>query len=271
MKHKNVIILATAFLAALVPFLFWRATWFGRGLSDREIDQYLAADKPLHIQHALSQVSERILAGKIRPGDSARWYPRVAALSQHPSPEIRSTDAWVMGQDNTSEEFHGALRKLLDDPEPLVRRNAALSLVRFGDPSSRPEVLLMLRPYSVLSPRSGKVTPRLAEQDAVNPGTLLARLDVGTGEAVEIRSPLPGVVDKRLVGAGQSVEAGSPIMLLAPASEQLWEALRALVLVGRREDLPEVERILRASGDQGSNDRIRQQAELTARAIRGRI
>ena len=270
MKHKNLIILMTALLAALVPFLFWRATWFGRRLSDREIDQYLAGDKPLHIQHALSQVSERIIAGKMLPADSARWYPRIAALSRHSSPEIRSTDAWVMGQDNTSEEFHGALRRLLDDPDPLVRRNAALSLVRFGDPSARPELLRMLRPYSIRTPLPGKVNLRLAEQDAVNPGTLLARLDPGSGENIEIRSPLPGVVDKRLVGEGQNVDQGTTIMLLAPSSEQLWEALRALVLVGRAEDLPDVERI-RASADAGSNDRIKQQAELTVRAIRGRL
>ena len=270
MKHKNLIILATAFLAALVPFLFWRATWFGRSLSDQEIDKYLAGDKPLHVQHALSQVSERIVAGRIRPDDAARWYPRIAALSRHASPEIRSTDAWVMGQDNTSEEFHRALLGLLRDPEPLVRRNAALSLVRFGDPGARAELLLMLRPYPIRSPQSGKVTLRLAEQEAANPGTLLARLEVGAGEKIEIRSPLPGLVDKKLVVDGQSVEAGAPIMVLAPAPEQVWEALRALVLVGRSEDLPEVERLVRGRAGEGSNDKISQQAELTIRAIRAR-
>jgi hypothetical protein len=270
MKHRNVIILTTALLAALVPFLFWRATWFGRRLSDREIDQYLAADKPLQVQHALAQVSERIIAGTMRPDDAVRWYPRVVALAGHSSPEIRSTDAWVMGQDNKSVEFHRALLRLLGDTDPLVRRNAALSLVRFGDLNARKELLLMLRPYSIQSPRPGKVTLRLAEQEAVNPGTLLARLDVGAKDPVEIRSPLHGLVDKRLVVDGQTVEAGSEIMVLSPAPEQLWEALRALVLVGRAEDLPEVERILRAPGEDGSNDRIKQQAELTIRAIRNR-
>ena len=176
-----------------------------------------------------------------------------------------------MGQDNRSEEFHQALLKLVRDPEPLVRRNAALSLVRFGDLNARAELLSMLRPYAVPSPRFGKVTLRLAEQEAVNPGTLLARLDAGGKETVEIRSPLPGLVDKRLVVDVQSVEAGSPIMVLSPAPEQTWEALRALVLVGRAEDLPEIERIVRASGEYGSNDRIRQQAELTVRAIRSRL
>lgn len=271
MKQRNVIILMTALLAALVPFLFWRATWFGRRLSDKEIDQYLAADKPLQVQHALAQVSERIIAGTLRPDDAARWYPRVAALARHLSPEIRSTDAWVMGQDNKSEEFHQALLTLVGDADPLVRRNAALSLVRFGDLNARKELLLMLRPYSIRSPRPGRVTLRLAEQDAVNPGTLLARLDVGTKDPVEIRSPLPGVVDRRVVADGQVVAAGSEIMVLSPSPEQLWEALRALVLVGRVEDLPEVERILRTPRQDGSSDRIRQQAELTVRAIRSRL
>jgi vesicle coat complex subunit len=46
-----------------------------------------------------------------------------------------------MGFDNTSQEFHNALLKLLHDQEPIVRRNAALALVRFNDNSGREELL----------------------------------------------------------------------------------------------------------------------------------
>ena len=47
-----------------------------------------------------------------------------------------------MGQDNKSEEFHQALLSLLNDNDPLVRRNAALQLVRFGDGSGKARVTL---------------------------------------------------------------------------------------------------------------------------------
>jgi len=47
-----------------------------------------------------------------------------------------------MGYDNKSEEFHQALLKLLRDTEPLVRRNAALALIRFSDASGRADLLL---------------------------------------------------------------------------------------------------------------------------------
>ncbi len=40
-----------------------------------------------------------------------------------------------MGKDPSVPEFHEALKKLLVDNDPMVQRNAALSLVRFGDVS----------------------------------------------------------------------------------------------------------------------------------------
>ena len=63
------------------------------------------------------------------------WYPEVVKFSADGSDELRVTAAWVMGQDNQSPEFHAALLKLLTDPNPMVQRNAALSLVRFADTS----------------------------------------------------------------------------------------------------------------------------------------
>jgi len=271
MNRKNLLVLTTAVLVGLIPFLFWRATWFGRRLNEVEIDGYLSGDKPRLAQHALIQVSERIVSGGVNPGDAARWYPRITRLAQHQLPEIRRTAAWVMGQDNTSAEFHQALLNLLQDPDPLVRRNAALSLVRFGDLNSRRELLSMLRPYQIQSPRAGRISLRLEEQEAVNPGTLLARLEIDREEVIEIRSPLPGFLHRRLVAEGQNVAAGTQILVLSPASDQVWEALRALFLVGGSEELPEVERIASASGEEGLNERIRRQAELTARAIRSRL
>jgi len=272
-RRPSLLLLVITLLFVLIPFLFWRGTWYGRPLGDRKIEQYLADEaKPRHIQHALAQIAEGMVRGGRRQGEVKQWYPRVVATAQHKMTEIRVTAAWVMGQDNTSEEFHQALLRLLQDPEPLVRRNAALSLVRFGDVSGRAELVMMLRPYTVRSPRDGTLSIRLKEEDAVNPGTLLARLDAGKGQAFDIRSPLPGRVQSRLKKEGARVAAGDEVVLLSPGPDQVWEALRALYLVGRPEDLPDVERFAQpASAGAGMPDKILEQAALTAKAIRNRL
>lgn len=258
--------LLLALLFVLVPFLFWRGSWFGQTLSEEETGRYLTqTEKPRKTQHALVQVAERIQRSD---PTVKRWYPQVRALATHPAPEIRVMVAWVMGQDNQSAEFHGALLDLLHDPDPLVRRNAALSLVRFGDPSGKPELVRMLQPYPVTSPRAGAISLRLKEDDTVNPGTLLARVRTGEESPFELRSPLPGRVGRWLVRDGQSVAAGEAVVLLSPSEEQVWEALRALYLVGEVSDLPEVETY--AGGVPGMPDKVRQQAVLTAEAIRRR-
>src|SRR5712692_11818650 len=116
------IILAALFI--VVPFLTWYLTWFGRDLSDADIAKYLADEKsPRHIQHALSQIETRIEKGD---AEVKKFYPQIVSVSKSPTSEIRKTAAWVMGQDNSSPEFHQALVGLLDDAEPLVRRNAAV-------------------------------------------------------------------------------------------------------------------------------------------------
>src|SRR3989442_3277644 len=141
------IIIAALFI--IVPFLTWYLTWFGRTLSDEDVATYLADEKnPRHMQHALSQVAERI---ERHDPKVKKFYPQVIALSKNPIAEIRKTTAWVIGQDNSSEEFHQALLGLLNDSDPLVRRNAALQLVRFGDASGRPEFRAMLEHFEIKS------------------------------------------------------------------------------------------------------------------------
>jgi hypothetical protein len=139
-----------ALLLVLLPFLFWYGTWFGRKLTDSDIDRYLAGRAhPRHAQHALVQIGERLSHGD--PGAS-RWYPQVVEQSNSPLIELRQTAAWIMGQDHHYAPFHTALLNLLHDPQPMVRRNAALALSNFGDAAARPELLAMLRPYTLVSP-----------------------------------------------------------------------------------------------------------------------
>jgi len=253
-------------LMVLVPFLFWRGTWFGRPLSRKETGQYLADTKrPRRTQHALVQVAERILQGD---PEVKQWYPQIQTLAAHERPEVRSTVAWVMGQDNQAEQFHQTLLRLLDDPEPSVRHNAALSLVRFGDARGREELRQMLLLYPVTAPRDGSLVIRLQEENPVNPGTLLGRVQADQGEVIELRSPLSGSVRRWQFNKGETVRAGEVVVFLSPAEEQVWEALRALYLVGEKEDLEAVESF--ATGVAGMPERIQQQARLTMEAIRRR-
>ncbi len=259
--------MALVILFVVVPFLFWHGTWFGRPLSEDEIARYLADTKhPRKTQHALTQIGERILRG-----DPAvhRWYPQVQALADHDLPELRGMAAWVMGQDNQSADFHATLARMLADLDPMVRRNAALSLVRFADTAGRPELIGMLRSYDLAAPSAGRLQPRLKLDDTVNPGTLLARIVRAENEIFEVRSPLPGTLEAWLAAENEEVQIGQPILRLAPAPEQVWEALRALYLVGEEEDLADVERYARSVP--GMPERIQQQAALTAAAIRSRL
>ncbi len=253
-------------LFVLVPFLFWRGTWFGRPLSEEETGKYLAdTEHPRKTQHALVQVAQRI-----EQGDASvrSWYPRVQELAKNEHVEIRATAAWVMGQDNQSAEFHTALLDLLADPEPAVRQNAALGLVRFGDSAGRAEIRRMLQPFAAAAPAAGSLAIRLKEGDSVSPGTLLARIGQSEDKEVEMRSPLAGRVKQWRVREGQPVEAGDPVVLLAPDEAQVWEALRALYLIGGPEDLEDVELYVR--GVEGMSARVQEQAKLTAESIRRR-
>ena len=258
-------IVIMAFLFVLMPFLFWNATWFGRPLTDAQIAKALAdRSHPRQTQHALTQIETRIEA---RDASVLRWYPAVVTLAADPVDEIRVTDAWVMGQDNTSPDFHRALLNLLSDPNPMVQRNAALSLVRFADASGRQQIVAMLRPYAMPTALAGNLETRLKPGDVVNPGTLVAHIE-SAGQRREVRASVPGMLDRWLAPNGVAVTVGQPILTLAPSESMVWEALRALYLVGRAEDLPDVDRFIR--GTEGFSPQIARQAQVTSRAIRSR-
>src|SRR5258708_1466998 len=191
-KPFHLMLAVVAFI--LVPFLTWYTTWFGRPLTDQQIAEYLHEEKARKVQHALWKIAERI-----QHGDSTarQFYPRVAELAASPVAEIRVNVAWVMGQDNHADSFHQALLGLLHDTDPLVRRNAALALVRFRDAAGRPEIAAMLRSFTMLAPRTGTVSYRLKIEDSVGRGTLLAHIDQS-----EVRSPVPGFFESMLAKEG---------------------------------------------------------------------
>jgi hypothetical protein len=265
-RRVSLPLIVLAVLFVVVPFLTWYLTWFGRPLSDADIEKYLSDQKNVrHVQQALTQVEERI-----EKGDAGvrRWYPQIVALTGSPVVEIRKTAAWVMGQDNKAEEFHAGLLKLVGDAHPAVRRNAAVQLVRFGDASGRAELLAMLRPYSVTAPDEGTVNSVLKEGVEVRENSLVARITNTQNGAEELRSPLPGKISQVVAGEGARVAANDVVLVLEPDAEFVYEALRALFIVGEEEDLPDVERF--EKGVEGMPERIKQQAAQTGKAIRGR-
>lgn len=249
----------------LMPFLFWRSTWFGRPLPDTELEQYLHDDAhPRHIQHALVQIGEAM--ANHRAGVE-RWYPDLVRLSTCPVEEVRNTDAWLMGQDTSQPEFHQALLKMLNDGSLTVRGNAALALVRFGDASGRPQILEMLQPATVTSPVAGTVTAVARAGEPANHGTLLARIEA-EGTTIEVRSPITGKIRSIVVASGAHVEQGTSLGVVAPGTDQVWEALRGLYVVGKPEDLGVVRIYERGNPDLA--ERVAQQAQATEQAILAR-
>ena len=255
-----ILILAGLFIAA--TFLAWYFSWFGRELSDADISKYLADEKnPRHVQHALLQIQQRMERGD---GKAKSWYPQLVTLSGNPETEFRLTVAWLMGFDNSSPEFHNALLKLVHDEEPIVRRNAALALVRFNDNSGREELVSVLQPYVLKAPADGVVASSMHEGTNVNRRTPLARIQQSDGKVVELRSSLPGRVNKIFKPNGSQITRDEDFISLNSDEQSVWEALRALALVGTPADLPVIETYASSTD---ASARVKEQASLTAKNI----
>ncbi len=238
----------TAWLIVLMPFLFWWNTWFGRQLSDKQIGEFLNDEKhPRHIQHALVQLGERMGRhdASVQP-----LYSELIRLASHPVEEVR--------------------------PSPMVRGNAALSLIRFADASGRPYIVALLQPARIVAPSAGRVTDTDKVGTPIHQGGLIAKLQVDRSavasqngqQTTEVRSPISGRIRTLSVAAGAAVAAGSEIASVDPGDEQVWEALRALYLVGQPDDLSAIRPYQRELPE--ISGRLRQQALLTEKAIRDR-
>jgi hypothetical protein len=263
--RNRLLFFLTAWLVVLMPFLFWWSTWFGRALTTKEMGEYLNDNAhPRHIQHAIVQLGQRMTR---HDSSAARWYPDLVRLASHPREEVRSTDAWVMGQDTTGRGFHETLLKMLEDPSLMVRGNAALSLVSFGDSSGKPQIVSLLQPVTITASAAGRVVDTAGVGMAIHQGGLIAKLQ-DSGETRELRSPITGRVRTLSTATGASVVAGATIATVEPGEEQVWEALRALYLIGQLEDLPAIRPYQRELPE--VPQRVRQQAMETERAIQER-
>jgi HEAT repeat protein len=264
---RNTFIFVVPILVVLITFLFWYQTWFGRSLSDQEMGQYLTdTSVPHKTQHALAQLSDRMARGD---ATTRRWHPQIIALAGNKEPQLRSMAAWVMGQDSHEDAFHQKLRALVDDPSPLVRSNAALGLARFGDAAGERELRAMLEPFTLDAQQAGAIEFRVKAQEKVESGDVLARISTASGvRPVDVASPLAGTILRLAAKDGSHVGADDAIAIIEPGETQVFEALRGLLLIGDAASLPEVDHF--AAGVPGMSQRVRQQAALTAQAIRQR-
>src|ERR1700690_2587275 len=263
--RNRLLFFLTAWLLVLMPFLFWWNTWFGRALKPKEMSEYLNDNAhPRHIQHAIVQLGQPMSQHDV---NAAQWYGDLVRLATNSHEEVRSTDAWVMGQDTAGPGFHGALLKMLGDPSVVVRGNAALSLVRFGDSSGRAQIVSLLQPVVITTASAGRVIDAAAVGTAVHQGGLIAKLQSEDSQIHELRSPITGRV--RLgTGTGANMAVGGSVSTIDPGEEQVWEALRALYLIGQVDDLPAIRPYERELPE--VSDRVRVQAADTERAINGR-
>jgi pyruvate/2-oxoglutarate dehydrogenase complex dihydrolipoamide acyltransferase (E2) component len=108
----------------------------------------------------------------------------------------------------------------------------------------------------------------LKEGSQLARGTLLGRITKPDQNTIEVRSPLPGKVQRIFVPSGATVVPGAVLLTINSDEGSVWEALRGLALVGNGSDLAAVERY--AQGVQPASERVKEQAALTAKSIRSR-
>jgi HEAT repeat protein len=264
-RPSNIWLIIIAALFIIVPFLTWYLTWFGRGLSDQELATYLSdQNNPRHMQHALLQVEAKI---ETNDPKAKQFYPQIINAAKSSVPEVRKTAAWVMGQDNKSEEFHAALAQLIKDEDPLVRRNAALQLVRFGDASGHDELRAMLQPFAAGSPVAGTIIGLLPVNSTIRAGAMLARMRDTSNNLYEFRSPVDGkVAYPPVVKEGDQITTGQTVARILPDRATIVDALRALAYVGTKDDLTLIDDATRID----TSAEVTKEAAQTSKAIHTR-
>ncbi len=128
-----------------------------------------------------------------------------------------------------------------------------------------------MQPVAITTPTAGRVMDTAGVGTAIHQGGLIVKLRESDGDGQqtrELRSPITGRVRTLSTATGASVVPGTTIATVEPGEEQVWEALRALYLVGQLEDLPAIRPYQRELPE--VPERLRQQAVETERAIQER-
>lgn len=243
----------------LLPFTFWYMVWHGSSLQPDEIQSALAEPlRPGNAGAILLRMGERISRGD---KSTAQWYPRIVQLAQHESPQLRRTVAWAMGKDLQFPDFRKTLHTLLRDPDPRVRRAAAISLAQGGDPASREALLEAIAPQAVRSGIAGSVRMRIQPADTATADTAVALV----GDTF-VEAGIAGTVKRLLVKDGDLVSRDQALLEMIAPPEELVDALRALTHTGNSADVAAVRKCAEEVTGQ-YKDLIQTEAERTIRAI----
>jgi hypothetical protein len=124
----------------------------------------------------------------------------------------------------------------------------------------------VLQPYPVKAPANGAIASTLKLGSEIARGALLARIQRPDGQA-ELRSPLPGRIRNINKQNGSQVLAGDEILNLNSDEGSVYEALRGLALIGQPDDIQSIESY---AALENASARVRQQAQLTVKAIQSR-
>jgi pyruvate/2-oxoglutarate dehydrogenase complex dihydrolipoamide acyltransferase (E2) component len=125
----------------------------------------------------------------------------------------------------------------------------------------------LLQPVRIVAPVAGRVIDSDHVGTAIHQGGLIAKLQSGQ-QVTEVRSPISGRIRTLAVVPGVEVSSSAELASIDPGAEQVWEALRALYIVGQPEDLPTIRLYERDLPEMP--DRVKQQAVLAEQAIRDR-
>lgn len=219
-----------------LTWLVWYQTWFGARLTDDGLTASMAASaKPRDVQHGIEEITRRF--DERRPGMD-RWAKALVEASRREEEPVRISAAWAMFFDPGRAEFVARLGELVaSDPSVLVRRNAATSLAKSGEAAARPVLRSMLEPFTVTAPEPGVLASSVAVDAIVRENVPAARLRRDDGSTADVLAPVPGRVMQRVAAEGARVAKGEALLVLAPDSVHVHNAVLGLMLVGTNDDL----------------------------------
>ena len=266
--RKGVYLIVAVVLSTIaLTWLVWHQTWFGARLDDSELIEAMSpASSAREAQHGIEEITRRFDEG--RPGMD-RWATALVEVSRRADDPVRVSAAWAMQFDAGREEFVVRLHELIaGDASMLVRRNAAGSLAKAGDPAGRPVLRSMLEPFTVAATDAGVVSGLLAPDMPARSGAIAGRIARADGTVIDARVTVPGRVIKRVAAEGARVAPGDPLLVLAPDPHHALNAVAGLALVGTIDDLELLS--LSAAPQSGLGDDVRFAATQAMAAIRSR-
>ena len=136
-------------------------------------------------------------------------------------------------------------------------------------PAGRPQIVALLQPATITAPDGGHVIDVDKAGHLDSPGRAIAKIKDGQRHhrsALADQRPHSHAFRSRRERASRQ---GAEIATIDPGDEQVWEALRALYLVGQADDLPAIRAYERDLPEM--SDRVRQQAVLTDKGDSGAI